>query len=360
MSVGRREKRVFAGAPVLLGFAFMVGVVLMVVFPTGREFAELTGKQSVDEYSIAYLTVLTRAHPEDESLRIVYARQLATLGRWEAALRALAVEAREPAAAAEVRALKMDVMLARAREIPTNDVAASASAFAAVHDELRAMTAMVLPPAKGRELAKLALELQDPALAARFFLAVSEVETHPGGRADAIAEAGRWMRASGDGLGASDCFRRAADLAPQPERRTAYLARGADALEAEARPCEAAALLRAPASLSTDTSFIERAATLSTSCGAPEQAKVLGRRLVDLKPDDEGHLRAQVRRELAAGDPEGALTILRRLVNRHPRDGELRRATALVAEWAGRPDLALEQWLALAVGGVPRNARGAR
>jgi hypothetical protein len=344
--IAARQSRVFAGAPLLLGFAFMVGVVLTVVFPTGREFAELTGKQRVDEYSIAYLTVLTRAHPEDVHLRIVYVRQLAAVGRWDAALAALSVGPPEAATSAEVRALKMELMLARARELPPHDPAAAA-AFVAVHDELRSTSGILVPSARGRELAKLALELEDPALAARFLLNVGDVEVDPAVRADAIAEAGRWLRAAGEGQRASECFRRAAGLSRDLERRAAYAGKGADALEADGRPCEAAALLRPHASASTNVVVVERAAALSTSCGASEDAKTLGRRALALAPHDEVRLRAQVHRELAAGDPQGALVLLRRLVHQHPHDGDLRRTTARVAEWAGRPDVALEQWLSL-------------
>src|SRR5687767_5653931 len=85
-----RPDPVLAGAPLLIGFAFMMGIVIAVVFPTGREYAEVTSKQKVDAYSIAYLAVVTRADPKDSHLRFVYVRQLAQLGRWDEALKVLA------------------------------------------------------------------------------------------------------------------------------------------------------------------------------------------------------------------------------------------------------------------------------
>jgi tetratricopeptide (TPR) repeat protein len=336
----------FAGAPMLLGVAFVMGVMLTVVFPTGREFAELTGKHRVDAYSIAYLSVLTRAQRDDGNLRIVYARQLAELGRWEESLAALDAGTFDPAAVGDAKTLRLDVVLARARSLPVGS-SARASALEAVHQEIRAATRLSWPPPRARELAKLSLELEDPALAARYFLAAGELEVIPSARAEAIAEAGRWLRASSDERGASECFRRAADLTDDRDHKARYLSAGADALEAQGRPCDAADLLRPFVKGSPNVALVVRAAALSTSCGNAHAAKNIGRRLLELTPDDETYVREQVGRELAAGDPSAALLLLRTLVKRHPNDGGLRLTTARVAEWSGQPQIALEQWLFL-------------
>jgi len=349
---GRGE---FAGAPTLLGLAFMMGVVLTVVFPSGREFAELTGKQRVDAYSLAYLGVLTRAKRDDPNLRLVHARQLGELGRWDQSLAMLEGVTFDRATRDAAIALRLELVLARARAMPVGS-AERAAAFDSVRRELQAASDRAWPAARARELGKLALELEDPALGARYFVAASAVEADPSARAEALAEAGRWLRAAGDERGASESFRRAAETTRVPEARLRYVLAGAEALEAEGRPCDAAAAVRPYAFGSTDASVVARAAGLSTSCGRVEDARDLGRRLLELAPDEESLVRAQVGRELGAGDPRTALVLLKRLVRQHPNDGAVRLTTARVAEWAGEPQTALEQWMFLVSTGHAQRA----
>ncbi|MBX3192149.1 MAG: hypothetical protein KF819_34490 [Labilithrix sp.] len=345
MSAADRTRPVF-GAPLLLGFAFMMGVVSTVVFPTAREFAEAPAKQPVDAYSIAYLRVLTRANPRDAQLRAVYVRQLAALGRWDEALAALGAAPADPKAALSMRTLRLDLLLARARAMSEGS-ASRAAALEGVHHEVRAM----LGDARGigrdrvRDLVGLSLELEDPSLAARYCVELAELETEPLSRAEALGEAGKWFRASGDGARAAELQRRAAETSPDPARKSRHMMAAADTLEAMERPCEAAALLAHDAGVSSDRAFVQRATALMTSCGRARDAKILGRHLVAVAPDDKAERRAQVRRELAAGDPAGALALLGPLVKSHPNDLELRETTARVAEWAGHPYIALEHWV---------------
>ncbi|MBX3219294.1 MAG: hypothetical protein KF795_02170 [Labilithrix sp.] len=354
------RRGVFAGAPMLLGVAFVMGVVLAVVFPTGHEFAALAGKHRVDAYSIAYLSVLTRAKRDDGHLRLVYARQLASLGRWDAALAELDRETFAPALVGDAEGLRLELMLARAYALDPTSVARRA-ALDAVHDELRRLRGRSWPPSRARELGALALELEDPGLAARYFLAAAEAEPSRSARAATLADAGRWLRAAGDDAAASECLRRAAETTDDPEREVVYVTARAGALEAGGRPCDAARALLPFAVSANDVALVTRAATLATSCGDVREAKMLGRRILALAPDDEASMRAQVGRELAAGDPPGALVLLRRLVKSRPEDGDLRLTTARVAEWSGQPQVALEHWLFLvSTGRIAAPTRAAR
>ena len=346
----------FAGAPTLLGLAFVMGVVLTVVFPSGREFAELTGKQRVDAYSLAYLRVLTRAKRDDPNLRIVQARQLGEIGHWNEALEALEGVTFDRATSDAAGSLRLALILSRARALPEGSSERSA-AFEAVRRELHEASGRAWPAPRAHELGRLALELEEPALGARYFIAASAVEADPSARGAALAEAGRWLRAAGDERAASEAFLRAAETTTDDAQKLRYVLAGADALEALARPCEAADLVRAHAAASHDVALVVRAAALSTSCGNARDAQMLGRHVLELVPDEETHVRAQVRRELGAGDPRSALVLLERLVKQHPRDRELRLMTARVAEWSGAPQTALEQWMFLVANApVPRRA----
>ncbi len=337
-----RPDPVLAGAPMLIGFAFMMGIVITVVFPSGREYAEVTSKQKVDAYSIAYLSVVTRADPKDSHLRMVYVRQLAHLGRWDDALKVLDEDPTPAKTSPEANDLRMELILSRARSIPESDPEARTVAFAAVHEELRRLAAAP-PKGRARELAKLALELEDPRLAASFFEHAGNEESDP----NALAEAGRWYRASGEGARAGECLRRAGERAQTPEEKMAFIIAAASAVEETEGACAAWKMLEPTAAQSNDLDFLRRATETARRCARPQDAKLLGRRILSQKKDDEEEIKAQIRRELEAGDSPGALALLRSLLAKHPNDLRIREATARVAEWAGQPAIALEQWLFL-------------
>ncbi len=336
-----RPDPVLASPVLLTGFAFMIGVAITIVLPTDREYAEVTSRQQVDAYSIAYLAVLTRANPKDAHIRFVYVKQLAQLGRWDEALEALAGVPNKPEYAGETRDLRLAIALARARAFPEDDPA-RANAFEEVHRQLVELLG-IAPENRLEDLAKLALELEDPALASKYFLRLADAE--PARRASALALAGRWLRAAGDGVASGDCYRRAAEAAPDEARRVTYLLAGADSIEGATGACDASKLLEGPAAKSTDKSLVARAATVLTSCGRVADARTMGRRQLELSPGDETIIRLQVRRELAAGDSRAALALVKKLVELHPHDPKLHELAARVAEWSGQPSVALPEWL---------------
>src|SRR5450755_2334917 len=84
----KRKPAPLAGTRLLVQFAFALGAALAAVFPTRREYAEFANDESPDEYSLAYLRVLTRADPKDMHLHLLYAKHLAKLDRWDDALAA--------------------------------------------------------------------------------------------------------------------------------------------------------------------------------------------------------------------------------------------------------------------------------
>jgi polysaccharide biosynthesis protein PelB len=342
----QRRGPVLAGAPLLVGFAFVMGVVMTVVCPTGREYAALSDNEQADAYSIAYLTVLTRADPRDANLALVYVRQLAQLGRWDDALGVLE-RAPGDARGPERRMLRLGLLLSRARTMPA-DTPERAHAFGVVHAEL-AVGPTGFPAARAGELAPLALELEDPNLAARFYLAAAEASAPS--RAASLAAAGRWFRAGGEGARSAESFERASTAALEPAQKTAYLLEAAASLEASRGACAAADSLASPSAASDDVELLRRATAATRACARSHEAKLLGRRLVSLTRGDVTEMKAQVRRELEAGDAAGALALLRELVAREPRDATLRAATARVAEWAGQPQVALTQWLWLLANG---------
>jgi tetratricopeptide (TPR) repeat protein len=335
---GSRER--LAGGPMLVGIGLAFGALLAAVLPTRGEFARSLDRPS-DARSIPYLRALTRASG-DESIKLLYVRRLQSLGRFDAALQALGPET-EGAVDAPTDNLRFDLLLAQARAEPGGSES-RARAFAAVAVALATLRSVPETAPRLRELSSVALEVEEPHLAAEYLQAVASL-TPPAERAPTLVEAGRWFRASHDETRAVDCYEQAADEAPDSTTACAYAGFAIDALEAQERVDAAAELAATYAErCPEDDALLERATVLAGAANHPTEARDLGRRLIERRADD-GDLQGQVRRELAAEDPRGALAIVARLVARHPDDAHLRQVEARVAEWAGNPALALGDWL---------------
>jgi hypothetical protein len=327
-----------AGLPLLVTFAIVLVALLALVFPTGSEYAAFTSETRPDAYSIAYLEVLTRANPKELDLRLVYARQLAALGRHDDAFAAVSPVLEDARLGPDAKHFALDVALARARAIPEGDPRREA-AFADVHARLRELLAIPRAIARGEELAKLALELDDQSLAADFYLDLAARQ--PDQSARHLANAARWMRAAGDNARAAEHYRFAHNAATTTAEKTEYAVLAVASLEAQDRVPAAADLAAEYVTIHPDEPrILATAARLATACSRALPARDLGRRLLAMSPDDETAIREQVTRELAANDAKASLALLNKLVAKHPDEYALRYQRARVAEWAGNLDIA--------------------
>lgn len=348
-----------AGWPGLLGFGVVLTGMLALVFPTGEEYADLASVKTPDRYSIAYLEVLTRANPEEIELQLVYVKQLTMLGRFSEALELLGPALADPKTRAQAMLARFDLRLAHARSIPEGEPLRDET-FALVLSDIEALLALKHDAPRLRELATVALELERPKIASEYLVRLSDV-SEPSQRPAVLAEAAKWLRASGDGNRASEMYDRASQLTTDPAASRAYGLASVTALEAEDEVAKAAD--RAAEYVNkfpNDVDVLLRAMALATACSRHAAARDFGRRVLAFSPDDQVPdtlLRAQAKRELAAADPKSALALVRRLVARHPSDPELRESEAYVAEWAGDLELALKDWLYLMQNGRNPSSR---
>jgi len=344
----------FAPAPTVIAFAFSLGAVLAAVLPTRREYAQFTDDRPPDAYSLAYLHVLTRANPDDEHLRLTYARHLQKLGRFEEALEVLgraATPATEPRP--EVENLRLELLLALARSIPEGE-AARRVAFDAVIPQLRVVSRLPQSPAQLERIAELALELGDPDFAGRMYLRAAQA---PGeDRPSLLERAGRWLRAGGDRREAAAAYQLASRALPLgPAARIDSLL-AVETLESDDRACDAADLSsQLVLDYPGDPEVLSRAATLAEFCDRPYAARDYGRLLLALSPQRSQVVEQQLNRELAAGDVQAAFVLVEQLLSEHPDDVHLRELDAHVAEWSSHPDRALEDWMWLLDHGQPQD-----
>jgi tetratricopeptide (TPR) repeat protein len=340
------ERLQLASTPQILAFAVVFMGMLALVVPTSAEFAELASNPSADAYSVAYLHALTRASQDDAHIRIAYVAQLAMLGRYDQALLALEPALHHAETAETAKNLRFDLLLARARSLPPSSDARE-HAFEDVVGMLPEIVTMHQPLERLDLLARTALELERPGLAAGVYLRMADLEPN-GERAARLSDAGVWFRAAGDGRSAARAFERAVVVEEDDHRAEDYALQALSSLEAADAACEASDRAGAYASRwSRDPTMLRRAVQLATACGRPGVARDLGRALLALAGDDDDETFAQVRRELANHDARAALPLVQKLVRRYPADANLREIEGHVAEWAGHPDLALGDWLFL-------------
>jgi hypothetical protein len=341
-SLSATDRVEFAPAWARVAFAFGLGAVLAAVFPAPNEVARGADRARPDAYSLAYLHVLVRADPRDADLRLLYARQLRTLGRLEEALATLD---EGHLATAEAQTLTLDLVLERARAQPEGTEARTA-AFRAVERQLARVPVADVPVERLEPMADLALQLEEPALAATFYERAADLRCDR--RGPLLALAARWRRAAGDEGGAAHAYALAASAEPDPHRAEEYAFLALASLEGADRVCAAADLaVQYAAQWVADRALLSRATDLALACGRPYQARDLGRRVMALGPRDLGLVERQVRLELGVGDVTAALPLVRTLVRARPEDVALRTLEARVAEWSNHPDLALSDWLAL-------------
>ncbi len=321
----------------------------------------LASEAAIDAVQIAFLRARVSANPGDHAARLDLARALAVSGRPQEA-RALLDPLRtldpEAAARAETLALQLDWQLYNAS--PPGS-ARRAQYLKSLREGLRRALRRDLPMMDFAQLADLALQLENPALAARFYAVLARRE--PERAAAWLARSARWMLGAGKPMEAAESYARAAIARSAGKRRSEYALDALDAALASGDPHQAFAMAeRLLAEMPGLARLRLRAVQVAESVGEHGRALDWLAALSAL-PDASDHvLQRQRDLALAAGELSLASAAAVRLQRRHPEDRALRAELARLHEWRGEFRLALEQWRALALSGngnrvTPRDAR---
>jgi len=98
-----------------------------------------------------------------------------------------------------------------------------------------------------------------------------------------------------------------------------------------------------------DQELLRLARKLAMGNGQARLRQEWGRALLAQDPQNSALLAEQIDAELAVGDAAAALALAQRLLSLHPHSTSSRVRLAEIAEWTGRPHIALAQWAALAL-----------
>lgn len=328
----------------LAGVTFGMGALLTLVFPSGRDFDRTTAELPIGAYSTAYLEVLVKANPRNWTARLAFVRQLQGRGDFARALVELDVIPRTDDNRAELEALALDIAWAAVKAQPQG---APARALA-IDDVARRIERLAREPisaSRATTCADIALQVERPLLAAEFYRRLGETAEGED-RARALADAGRWSLAGGDPARAAALYDDAARATARPTLESTWAQQSLVAAEATGDARSAAdRAVRWVDAWPNDLRLMGEAARLALAARRPGLARDLGRRLVRAKPSDVDERERQALRELAAGDPGAAWPLVEEAVHRHPSSEAWREREAQTAEWTGRPQVALRDWL---------------
>lgn len=334
----------------LTSLAALAGLLAAFVglFPSQQRLSALTRQRESDPLSIAYMQLLLRTRPGDEALRAAVAHNLGGAGKWDearATLLPLLGEAGETGQRMRMEALELELLILQ--QLP-RDSAQRGVVMGKIAGWIERLRQEPLKALALVRLAEISLSVTLPGAAAQIYdqLALRE----PGRRPSWLALAATQYLASNAPERAAQVYEKAALQAASdgPDYRQ-YTLLALDAYLAANRGAEALRLAEAALTrLARDPEFIERVMALALAQNNAAAAQRLGRQLVVLKPGDAGVLLRQFELEVAAKDLPAALALAGALVALEPAQPEHRVRLARLAEWAGKPQLALEQWALLA------------
>lgn len=330
--------RLLKPSTLILVAAVAVGL-LWLTFHHEEDFVHDT--ENPDMVSANYAELLLAARPDDGELRVQLIEALTHLGDFERARRHLREWPNPDPQQLQFYSLETEALAVLA--------SGSAEAMPAMVSQLQGLELKNLSVRQLQRLAKNALALQAPGLAARAYLEMAERE--PDQRIERQGEAARWYLASGEPLQAAALYQRMAADSEDPEQRKAYAQLAFASLLAAGQGEEAAVLLsdeldKTPAS-TPDPAWLEQGVQVAVQHRRFDLAERFVTVWRELQPDNVQALETDLRIRLATGDIAGARQAGQLLLEHRPDDPKLLEQLAQLDEWSGNSSSALAFWMRL-------------
>lgn len=375
---------------VLIGFALVALAVLAALFPRTSTLQqnlvdEAIGDRGDEQAAMAYMENLLRRDPANDTLRIWLAEKETEAGNYRKADSLLAPLVGKITGPDQLRVRRLRLTIAR---LATYAEAPDSTARAAHEQAWRALLEAAMrqsgwTPADLGDLGQQALALHDTALAARFY---GRIATDPQALPpQQYVPFARLALAAGDYRTAAALYFRAQTAAATLDLQREYFLAAVETLQSGNLLQDAlAAADRHIGPLAADAQTLRFLIHLAQSANQPERAAQYAKRLLHmssaaawqsvamriadllipaahaaetatppssdatLKPYNEADYRQAYDAFLAGGDIASALRVAQAAVAQRPHDLAWRKRLAQVAEWSSKPQLALEQWLAIA------------
>ena len=324
--------------PWALGLAvLLVAVVLVLTYQNKSAFMP---QGETDAVSVGYAELLLTAEPENIELRAELVEMLIERGEFSRALRHLSDWQGGDEQLRRFYNLVLDGRMATVRR--------DEQAIAQARQRLAAFDLTGLTPAQQTELAELALALGMPGRAADLHLALAQAEG-PDRQTHQLAAA-RWYLAAERPAEASAIYQQLAETARTVEGRRQFAKLAYDGLlaadQAEAASLYAVQLLDSGSLSSLGDDWWLPSVQVAQGARRYDLATRLAEHWRAQEPDNVAALQARFDMALAAGDTATAWEIGQALVKEAPPNAALLRQMAQLGQWRGKPEAALDYWIA--------------
>ncbi|WP_256577064.1 tetratricopeptide repeat protein [Pseudomonas sp. Irchel s3b6] len=321
---------------VLAVVAGAVGGLLLLVFQ--REAVFHPDSRQPDAVSANYAALLLMARPDNDRLRLQLVDLLIQLGDTVKARRYLESWPRPVPALLDYYRLELDSL-----------AVAGAHETLEQRARLEAIDRQSLPLAQLQRLARLALRLQAPAIAAQVHEELASRD--PQQRRASLDAAAQWYLAGEQPERAADIYVQLWQGSEHPGDRRQYARQAFDSLLASGRGEQAIEVLAdeldALEGPPIDAAWLEQGADIALANTRTALAMQFLERWRTVQPDNPERLGKDFRLRLALGDVPGARESGRQLLIEHPHDVYVLEQLGLLAQWRGELDESLDYWTRL-------------
>lgn len=297
-----------------------------------------------DRISVLYLQLLVNMNPEDAALRLSLAQQLIKINHIDQVhlvLEPLLNQQGHQAMEARLLVLGLDLngYSAKAVDDPSRE-----NELKVLQTKIKAIAEGTVPVDLFAVVIQRSLELEQPGLAAKLYERWASLDNAR--YFEFLREAGRWYIASGAPIAAAEVYNKAFASSTDPELAKSFALLASSALRAAdkgavAFPLIKAYLLRLP----NDKQLLDQAISIALSVNDPKQALEWSTLRLALNPTSPEQLNKRVEIALATGALNDAFTTSERLLIELPKDPYFHERMAQIAEWNGKPDVALSHWI---------------
>jgi hypothetical protein len=333
-----------AGTKIIFLFGAALIIVFALLFHKEDRLKTMFNRMPTDRISVQYLQLLVNDAPDDAALRLALARQYIQIGNVNEArvvLEPLLHQQGREAIEARLLSLELDIKAydgkATKDASKENDLAVLRKKIAVIADEL-------VPVDLFPTVIQRSLELGRPDLAAKLYEYWANINNEY--HFERLKEAGRWYVAAGTPLQAAQIYHKAYTETNDPELAKQFALLAINALRAADKGSLALTSMKEYLQkFPKDKGLLDEAIVLALATNDPKQALTWGSARLALDPNNPEQISKQVDLALAAGNLEVAWSLCEHLLLLKPKDIHIHERAAQIAEWAGKPELALTQWV---------------
>lgn len=339
-----KKQKKLAGTKIIFLFGAALVTVFALLFHKEDRLKTMFDLIPADRISVQYLQLLVNANPDDAALRLALARQyteISNINEARVVLEPLLSQQGREAIEARLLSLELDIKAYYGK--PANDTSKE-NDFAILRKRIAVIANDLLPLDLFPTVIQHCLELSRPDLAAKLYerWATLNNEHH----FERLKEAGRWYVAAGTPLQAAEIYNKAYKETNDPELAKQFALLAINALRAADKgPLALTSMKEYLQRFPNDKGLLDEAIVLALATNDPKQAFAWGSVRLALDPNNPEQISKQVDLALAAGNLEVAWSLSERLLLLKPEDRHLHEHAAQIVEWAGKPALALTQWV---------------